>query len=165
MKRTLLYISVFFGICYLLGNVSERMTQRIYFSYAPDVINELQERLNQNETLYLDGQMLQAYIISSGEDEVSFDNNIAKWNNLATYVSSVGNKYKVVKSNGQLSIISLDSINKTSLSAIKSLDRVILTKNIVINIVGIAVTIAMYKVYNSRKRINTSTIKIVDEPT
>lgn len=154
MKRTLTYILVFFGICYLLGSISERMTQNIYFSYAPNVVNELKDRINQNEILYLDGQMLQAYIISSGDAEVCLDNS---------YVNSVMNKYKVTKKDGQLSI-SLTNKNKTSLSTIKSLDRIILIKNIAINIIGIVVAIDMYIIYNSHKKNNINTFKIAKEP-
>lgn len=161
IKRTLSYILVFFGICYLLGSFSESMTQKIYFSYVPDMVNELKERLDQNETLYLDGQMLQAYVISTGE-EVTLENRTVKWNNLDALSSSKNSKYKVVKESNKVSVTSIDEMNKTSLSAIKSIDKVILIKNIAINVVGIAIAVAMYKMYYSRKGRPASALKVVN---
>ncbi|KZL92995.1 hypothetical protein [Clostridium magnum] len=161
IKRTLSYILVFFGICYLLGNFSANMTQKIYFSYIPDLVNELKERLDQNETLYLDGQMLQAYVISTGE-ELAFENRTVKWNNLDALSSSKNSKYKVVKESNKVSVTSIDEMNKTSLSAIKSFDIVILIKNIAVIVVGIAIAIAMYKIYFSRKGMPATTPKVVN---
>lgn len=149
MKRSITYIIIFFSICYILGDVSKLLTDKIYFSHAPKLIQELTVRLSdEGEVLYLDGGIVKAFIIATGGNDIRIDGEKVRWREISEQFNFRKDKYKVYINNGILDITRLGNKDNTSISTLKSVDVIIKWKNIVANLLTISIGILIYSIYD-----------------
>lgn len=152
MKKVVIYVIVFFGICFIIGIYSVSLNEKIIFKYADNVVTEIQGKVNNNEVLYLNSTILVTYVIASNEKNIILGPDKVSLNDFASSISDQY-VYKVEKVNGALSITNVANILESSIDGIQSAEYVIKLKNLGMNLITILIGIFLYYTYNKREKI------------
>jgi hypothetical protein len=152
LKRSLIYIAIFLLTCVAVWKVSGSVDHFIMSLYMEDIKNELNEVFEANNTLYIDGTMLSIYLYESLE---AFELNGVRHKYLDSsipYKDFKGNTYKVerVQAEDYLKITLDNSQPIFKLRSLIAVDRIMLLKKILVNLVTIMVGILVFILYGKK---------------
>jgi hypothetical protein len=161
MKKVIMYVALFFGICFIIGSYSKSLNEKIVFKYARSMVKEIQGKVNNNETLYLNGKILVAYVIGANEKDLTLGINKVTLQDIASSISD-HHVYKLERTNSALNIVNVANVFESSIDAVVNVESAIKIKNLVMNVSTLLMGIAFYSIYTkSRKKRLTSMIKIL----
>ncbi|NBI07535.1 hypothetical protein [Senegalia massiliensis] len=154
MKRTVVYIVIFFIICIFILNISEMTDIVIIKWYIEDLKVELNNKLNNNKKIKLKGTTLSIYLyetkIAFEYDEIYFNeileksqSNLFKNNNYI--IKKVNNTLKIEKNNQNNKLTTIDTINK--------IEQILLKRKIITNIITIIIATLLYIAYKKQYKI------------
>jgi len=160
MRRALIYIFIFLGICAALMGMSKLANTTILSYYMPDLMDELAEKFVKEDTIYIDGQMLSVYLHSSSERFMLDGKKFESFGGTNQYNELKGRTFKVEREGlpyeDYLRITTLGHVEGEfiRLSSIFQINNAIKYKTIIVNILALVVGIALYVTYeyNSKQR-------------
>jgi len=151
VKKVLIHVILFFGICFIIGIYSESLNEKIVFKYADNVVTEIQGKVNNNEILYLNSKILVAYVIASNEKNIIMGSDKATLKEFASSISD-HKVYKVEKVNGALNITNVANVLVSSIDSLQRAENVTKLKNLVMNIITVLMGVFLYYIYNKSEK-------------